>query len=148
MASNPLVNLDWKRWFDRMLPQTLQIALWLLYIDGAFALLDYLDGGGGVFGWSRMRGGLGGLLAPAAIVAHALGGLMIANGRRAGWYLAIFASFSPGLLRALIALNSNGGLGLSWILTQDNFIAFVFEAALVALLIHPMSRNHARRWLR
>lgn len=148
MATNPLARLDWRRWFDRMLPQTLQIALWLLYIDGAFALLDYLDGGGGVYGWSRVRGGFGGLAAAAALMSYALGGLMIANGRRWGWYLAIFASFSPALLRALVAIDSNGALRISWVVTQDNFVSFVFEVALIALLLHPMSRNHARRWLR
>ena len=43
MDRNPLGNLDYRKWFDRMLPQTLQIAMWLLYIDGAFAIINYLD---------------------------------------------------------------------------------------------------------
>lgn len=147
MAANPLANLDWKRWFDRMLPQTLQIGLWLLYIGGAFALLDWLDGAGGIYGTSRLLGGPGGLVAPLAVAAHAAGGLLIANGRRTGWYVALFASFSPVILRALIALRANG-LGMTWIITQDNLIGFVFEAALVALLLHPQSRSYARTWLR
>ncbi|MEY4366184.1 MAG: hypothetical protein RLZZ305_1528 [Actinomycetota bacterium] len=147
MAHNPMAGLDWRRWFDRMLPQTLQIALWLLYIDGLFALLDYLDGTRGIFGWSRLLGGVGGIVAPLAVIAHPLAGVLIANGRRLGWHLGIFAAFSPFVLRVLIALRTSG-LGVSWIVTQDDTIGFVFEAALVVLLFHPMSRGHATRWLR
>lgn len=147
MAQNPLTGLDWRRWFDRMLPQTLQIALWLLYIDGVFALLGYLDGARDIFGWSRLLGGAGGIVAPLAVAAHPLAGVLLANGRRLGWQLGLFAASSPFILRALISLRSNG-LGLTWIVTQDDLIGFVFEAALVVLLLHPMSRSHASRWLR
>ncbi|MFM2046207.1 MAG: hypothetical protein RL383_284 [Actinomycetota bacterium] len=147
MAQNPLTGLDWRRWFDRMLPQTLQIALWLLYIDGVFALLGYLDGARDIFGWSRLLGGAGGIVAPLAVAAHPLAGVLLANGRRLGWQLGLFAASSPFILRALISLRTNG-LGLTWIVTQDDLIGFVFEAALVVLLLHPMSRSHASRWLR
>lgn len=147
MAQNPLTGLDWRRWFDRMLPQTLQIALWFLYIDGVFALLGYLDGARDIFGWSRLLGGAGGIVAPLAVAAHPLAGVLLANGRRLGWQLGLFAASSPFILRALISLRTNG-LGLTWIVTQDDLIGFVFEAALVVLLLHPMSRSHASRWLR
>ena len=72
MAPNPLAGLDWRRWFDRMLPQTLQIALWLLYMDGVFALLDYLDGARDIYGWSRLLGGAGGIVAPLAVIPLAI----------------------------------------------------------------------------
>ena len=36
----------------------------------------------------------------------------------------------------------------NWVVTQNNLISFLFEAALVALLVHPMSRSYATRWLR
>jgi len=147
MPANPLANLDWRRWFDRMLPQTLQIGLWILYIEGAFALLGWLDGANDIYGLSRLIGGLGGIIAPLAVAAHALGGVLMANGRRLGWYVALFAAFSPLILRTLIALRGTG-LGLTWIVTQDSLVNFVFEAALVALLLHPQSRNHAKAWFR
>jgi hypothetical protein len=52
--------LNPKRWFDRMQPQTLQIATWLLYLNGFFALVDLIDGGGylnviRLWGKSRIR---------------------------------------------------------------------------------------------
>ncbi|NBY57458.1 MAG: hypothetical protein EBQ57_03865 [Actinobacteria bacterium] len=46
--------LNFRKWFDRMQPQTLQIATWLLYINGFFALADLLDGGG-VLSYFRYR---------------------------------------------------------------------------------------------
>lgn len=33
--------LDLRKWFDRFQPQTLQIATWLLYLNGLFALVDF-----------------------------------------------------------------------------------------------------------
>ncbi|MEY3691271.1 MAG: hypothetical protein RJB57_926, partial [Actinomycetota bacterium] len=77
MPANPLANLDWRRWFDRMLPQTLQIGLWILYIEGAFALLGWLDGANDIYGLSRLIGGLGGIIAPLSVAAHAIGGVLM-----------------------------------------------------------------------
>ena len=34
-----MLNIDWRKWFDRMQPQTLQIAAMLLYLNGFFALI-------------------------------------------------------------------------------------------------------------
>jgi len=33
-----MLNIDWRKWFDRMQPQTLQISAMLLYLNGFFAL--------------------------------------------------------------------------------------------------------------
>ena len=35
--------LDPRKWFDRMQPQTMQIATWLLYLNGFFALIGFMD---------------------------------------------------------------------------------------------------------
>jgi hypothetical protein len=140
-------GLDWRKWFDRMFPQTLQIAMWLLYIDGAFAFLQFLDRSD-VFGASRLIGFPNSLVALLAVLAFPFGGLLMANGRRIGWLVALFASLSPFILRALLVLRTQSSLGLSWIVTQDNLIGFAFEAALVALLWHPMTQSHVRRWFR
>lgn len=140
-------GLDWHKWFDRMFPQTLQISMWLLYIDGAFAFLQFLDRSD-VFGASRLIGFPNSLVAFLAVVSFPAGGLLMANGRKLGWVLALFASLSPFILRALFVLRADTGLGLSWVVTQDNLIGFAFEAALVALLWHPMTQSHVRRWFR
>lgn len=147
MASPSPRGLDFKKWFDRMLPQTLQIALWLLYIDGAFAILNYLDRAD-VYGVWRFYGGIGGVLAPIACLSFIAGGFLIANGRRLGWYIGIGASVAPFVLRALMKYQHESTLTWNWVVTQNNLISFLFEAALVALLVHPMSRSYATRWLR
>ena len=147
MAPGSFQQLDFRKWFDRMLPQTLQVALWLLYIDGAFAVLGYLDRTD-QYGMWRYYGGIGGILAPLACLAFIAGGFLIANGRRLGWYLGIAASLAPFVLRALYKFEHAHALTLRWVITQDNLISFLFEAALVALLLHPMSRSYAARWLR
>jgi hypothetical protein len=147
MAQNPLRNLDWRKWFDQMLPQTLQVATWLLYINGVFAILDWFDRTD-IYGTWRWYGGLGGVIAPLACLSYVAAGLLMANGRRLGWHLGIAASLSPLALRALLKLQHESGLPLSWVVFQRNLVSFLFEAALLALLLHPMSRAHASRWFR
>ena len=53
--------LDPKRWFDRMQPQTLQIATWLLYLNGLFLFIDVTDMSD-VLGYYRWRYGALGVL--------------------------------------------------------------------------------------
>ena len=144
---NAFSGLDYRKWFDRMFPQTLQIAVWLLYIDGAFAILNYLDRTD-VYGVWRWYGGLGGILAPVACLSFIAGGFLMANGRKLGWWLSVGAAAAPFALRALLKIQHEPALSVSWVITQNNMISFVFEAALLALLVHPMSKNHADRWFR
>ena len=147
MTTHPFHGLDWRKWFDRMFPQTLQIAMWLLYIDGAFAFLQYLDRRD-VYGASRLIGLPNNIVAFASVVAFPLGGLLMANGRKLGWFLSLFAAASPFVLRAMFVAHGGTGLGLTWVVTQDNLIGFAFEAALLALLWHPQTQVHVRRWFR
>jgi hypothetical protein len=144
-------NLDSRKWFDRMQPQTLSIATWLLYFDGVFALVGFLDRSGE---WGVMRG-LGGLyllIGLTTIVSYVAGPFLMANGKRLGWYIAVAASFSPFVLRFLINLNFNSSVGAGWslryIITSNDTIGFMFEAALCALLLHTMSRKYSTMWLR
>jgi len=134
-----------------MLPQTLQVALWLLYIDGVYAALDLLDRTNAI-GYLRSRGGLFVGLSFVACVSYIAGGFLIANGRRLGWYLGVGASFSPIVLRFVMAFDLHSTYHASMTLRSQIFgnslISFAFEAALAALLLHPQSRHHAKTWLR
>lgn len=133
-----------------MLPQTLAIALWLLYIDGAFVIVDFIDMRSEI-GILRASGGVFSLFALVSCLAYLAGGFLMANSKLLGWYIAVFASVSPLLCRFLAAqrLSEVGyDTTLRTRLMGSNSIGFLFEAALVALLLHPMSRVHARRWFR
>lgn len=147
MLQNAFKNLDRKKWFDRMQPQTLAIATWLLYLDGVFATLRYLDNQG-LEGLVRTTA-FGKLLAFVACVAYLAGGFLMANGKKFGWYVALAASFSPFILRAYVKVQwSELPIAFSWVLKGQSLVNFAFEAALCALLLHEMTRTYVNRWLR
>ena len=131
------------KWFDRMQPQTLQIASWLLYINGFFALVELIDGGD-VLHYFRERYALGFFFGLAVVAAYGAGAYLMANERRLGWQLAIVAAASPFVL-TFIAYSQ---LDAPWRyrLFGASFLSFAFDAALLALLLHPQSREHQRIW--
>ena len=145
MFSYAFSDLDTRKWIDRMHPQTLAIATWLLYFDAVFALLGFIDRNN-EFGLLRTMGGLHVLFALAAIALFPLSGFLMANGKLLGWYVAVAASFSPFASRLLIALEYDASL--RFILTGGRTLNFLFEAALIALLLHGMTRSYVRTWLR
>ncbi len=107
--------METRRWTNPTQPQTLQIAVFLLYINSAF-LAFY----GGIFdplGLLLIAGGVG-------------GGFGIANEKRWGYMLSLVVAGARVLLLA-------GGI-----------IGLMFEIALVALLLHPQSRDYQRIWFR
>ena len=118
--------METRRWLNPSQPQTLQIAVFLLYINAFFSVL------GGYLGW--IPWGI------ALIVCMVGGGFGIANEQKWGYGLGLAAAFSPFALRWLF-------LGPSHVLGA-NFINLMFEVALVALLLHPMSRDYERIWFK
>lgn len=136
--------LDFRKWFDRMQPQTLQIATWLLYINGFFALIGFL-GSDDWIGIARSSKGLLGVAVGLVVIAgYVAGGFLMANDRRLGYRLALVGAFSPFALRIWILWGYD--FGLFDIITGRNFIGFLFDVALCALLLHRQSREHERLW--
>ena len=148
-----MATLDPRKWFDRMQPQTLQIATWLLYLNGFFALISVSDKTG-YLGYIRFRFGVGLLIGLVTVAIHILGGFLMANDRKLGYRLAIVAAFSPFILRsiAMSDLRANFDLSLSlmdFVLARPlggGVLTIIFDAALVALLLHRQSRDHQRIW--
>ena len=91
-------SIDFKKWFDRFQPQTLQIATWLLYISGVFMLIDLGNRGSWVW-FAKEKYGIGLFVVLVLVACHALGGLLMANDRKLGYWLALVAAFSPFALR-------------------------------------------------
>jgi predicted ferric reductase len=147
MSNSAFSQLDFRKWFDRMQPQTVAIATWLLYIDGVFNFLHYLDKNE-VYGAWRWNGGPMSLVALLAALAFPIGGFLIANGKKFGWYIALVAAFSPFFLRIMWRLLENDMMTVKDIVIGSTFVNFMFEAALPALLLHPMSRSYVKTWLR
>ena len=137
--------LDPRKWFDRMQPQTMQIATWLLYLNGFFALIGFMDKSDWI-GFARVdKGALGSLIGLVVVASFIGGGYLMANDRKIGYRLALIAAFSPFILRIWI-LWSYPGSGAIDKITGNDTIGFIFEAALCALLLHPQSREHQRLW--
>ena len=112
------------RWFNQGHPQTLQTAVILLYLNGVLGLL---------------LGSYGGLLVCVAMVVGAFG---IANDKKWGYGLSIAAA-------ALDVLYIFKEWGIGEALTNFNpLLSVMIGGALVALLLHPMSRNYQRIWFR
>lgn len=109
-----------------MQPQTLQIAVFLLYIDAAFLLL--YGAFASVIGLALISGSVG-------------AGYGVANERRWGYGLAI-AIAVLGLLPYGLLLLRGGNLFGSPVL------GLMFAAAKFALLVHPQSRNYQRIWFK
>ena len=91
-------SIDFRKWFDRFQPQTLQIATWLLYISGVFMLIDLGNRGSWVW-FAKERYGIGLFVVLVLVACHALGGLLMANDRKLGYWLALVAAFSPFVVR-------------------------------------------------
>jgi len=108
-----------RQWTNPSQPQTLQIAVFLLYMNAVFALLF---------------GGLGSIYGLMIIAGGVAGGFGIAQEKRWGYGVALAVALLPFVLiiagKALIS----GVIGL------------MFDIVLVALLLHPQSREYQRIW--
>ncbi|MBV9661651.1 MAG: hypothetical protein JO337_10890 [Acidimicrobiales bacterium] len=109
------------RWIDKTQPQTLMMATLIMYINAAFGLLD------GMVVWFPL-----GTVLVVGQVAAAIG---IANEKKWGYWLGV-------VLTALF---------LAYIILHFSFFAIInllFGGALLALLLHPQSREYRRVWFR
>ena len=113
-----------KRWFDPSQPQTLQIAIILEYLNAGLAILFLLLG---------MKAIIPALLSTAVLAAGGVGATGIANENRWGYNLSIGASAAYLALTLILGLFFGGEL---------NILNLILSIALVALLLHPMSRSY------
>lgn len=121
--------METRRWTNPTQPQTLQIAVYLLYINAVLSAL------------------LGAIVSPLGLVlviGQAGAGFGIANERRWGYWLGV-AIATLGLVPFVLAVVSDG---IGTALSIDFLISLLMPAALFALLLHPTSREYQRVWFR
>jgi hypothetical protein len=106
-----------QRFFDPSQPQTLQMATLVLYFQGVFYFLALI------------------LLYAAGYGAAGYG---IANGKKWGYGLAL----AVGVLRLVDLFH---GSTLDWVI-RHNTIDLMFSVALLALVLHPQSREYQKIW--
>jgi hypothetical protein len=96
--------------------------------------------------WDAIAGFLFGMIAQSfllgmiTIIALAAGGFGIANEKRWGYTLAVGAA----VFQVLMLFSVAGGDVLRFPLILN----FFFDGALVALLLHPQSREYQRIWFK
>jgi hypothetical protein len=120
-----LSGMQTRRWVDPSQPQTLQIAVFLLYAQAALLLLfgAFLS----LIGLALIAGGIG-------------AGYGIANEHKWGYGLGLLVAFFPFIARVIF-----GGPGDIF---GTDLISLMFEIALVVLLLHPQSREYERIWFK
>ena len=126
--------MERRRWLNQSQPQTLVIACFLLYINAAFAVLNLLRAGSSTIS----LGGWGTAYFVVTIGGGVAGGFGVANERKWGYFLAVVTSFAPFVLALLAGANPFG----------VDVITLLFEIALVALLLHPQSREYQKVWFK
>ena len=109
------------RWLDRTQPQTLFMAVILLYISSAFSLLSGI-----------------GLLTLVIAAGGVAAGWAIANEKKWGYALGIAMAVLPFALQLAFLGNP----------FATDLISLMFEIALLALLLHPQSREYQRIWFK
>jgi hypothetical protein len=119
-----LSAMQTRRWLDPSQPQTLQIAVFLLYAQAVVSLL-----------FSPFL-----VLLLVAKLAGIPAGYGIANERKWAYGLGIIVAFSPFIVRIIY-------YGINRVLSTD-LISLMFEVALVLLLLHPQSREYERIWFK
>jgi hypothetical protein len=116
--------MEGRRWFNQSLPQTLQIAIMLLYIRGFF------------LGLRLLLGGVSFSLIYLAFVAVAAGHFYAGTGIASEQRTAYMVGFGVAIVGVLIDL------------LRGDIFGLLFAIALVALLVHPQSQEHQRIWFR
>jgi hypothetical protein len=124
------MGMERRRWLNPTQPQTLQIGVMLLYVNAALGLL------------SLIVGGAAGLFGIVIIAAEILGAYGIANERKWGYIVGVAAAFLP-LVLLILAIVAGASLVLGL-----GVIGIIFQIALVALLLHPQSREYQRIWFK
>ena len=119
-----------QRYFDPSQPQTLQIATLLLYLDAVFALLA--------------------LNSISLLFAGAYGGAGygMANGKKWGYGLGV-AVAGLGLVRLFVYVQLSPLAFASRsidVVLRIHTIELMFAVALLALLLHPQSREYQKIW--
>lgn len=120
--------MEARQWTNPRQPQTLYIGVFLLYANAFFALL------------AMVRFGIFPPLTLAVVAGSIAGGWGIANERKWGYALGVAMAFAPFVLRVLY-----GGANA---LVSTDLLNLMFEIALVALLLHPQSRDYQRTWFK
>ena len=122
-----MTAMERRRFINPAQPQTLVIAVYLLYFHAGFLLFALLVSG--TFPLIELGLVVGGFVA----------GYGISNEFKWAYALGIVMAILPFILRFWITGNP---------FSTPSLLNLMFEIALVALLLHPQSRDYQRIWFK
>jgi hypothetical protein len=117
--------METRQWTNPRHPQTLQIAVFLLYANAVFGILFQEP--------FRIFPSFVGFL---VVAAYAAGGFGVANDRNWGYFASV------GVAALVVVATVIGGIALLGI------INLMFDVALLVLLLHPQSRSYQQIWFK
>jgi hypothetical protein len=116
-----------RRFLNQYQPQTLVMGTMLCYLEAVFGFLF------GMVAFSR-------LFVLITLVGLVAGGFGIANEKKWGYTVAVASSILQ--LAMLVLVLGSHVLDFGWVIT------LMFDVALVALLLHPQSREYQKIWFK
>ena len=147
--------MEQRRFFNPSQPQTLQVAVFLLYANVVVGLL-FRTGNQGEFGlaaWSLFRSPsgfetarlIGNLLAIGFLLGSAACAYLIANEKRIGWKMGVVVAAAPLVAKFIIlTIGYPARAGLADVID----ISLLFDIALLALLLHSQTRAYEKIWFK
>ena len=120
-------------WYNPFLPQTLMIGVSILYFRAVFGL---------IFSLGRID-----LLTLAILAGYVLGAFGIANLRWWGILVGVISVGFTFIHVTFIALEAGASIFdvVGYFFRTENLIGTLFDIAIIALLLHPMSMHFAKR---
>lgn len=131
-----------RRWVNPYQPQTMQIAIYLLYFRAVLLLVFGFSGAEKIALADLLFAGAHSWLQVVLAGAGALAGYGIANEKRAAYGLGVGVALVPIALRLYVSLRFDVGP------LEYDVLGLMFDVALVALLLHPQSRDYQRIWFK
>jgi hypothetical protein len=147
--------VEQRRFFNPTQPQTLQVAVFLLYANVLFALL-FRTGDRGVYAlsaFSLTRGNLsastatliGNLLTIFVVGGSFAAAYLMANEKKVGWRLGVAVAAAPLIALVILILI---GYPRRLPLFDAIDINLLFDVALLVLLLHDQTRSYERLWFK
>lgn len=137
-----------RRWTNQSLPQTLQIAVFLLYAGVVFVFLGSSKTGiglaiaGNSFSSIDTANQIENIAQLFIAVGGAFAGYFIANEKKNGYFVGLGVAALPLLAKLLIMVRFSIGL------FDFDLVGLMFEIAMFALLVHPQSRSYVKLWFK
>ena len=143
-----------RRYFNQSQPQTMQIAVFLLYANAVLGLILSSDNrflfevaaGSLLRTSSDLTRLIGLLLALGFIVGSAAAAYLIANEKRIGYTLGLVVAAAP--LVATVLIVTIGWPGRIRVIDAIVDIGFIFDVALLVLLLHQQTRSYQKIWFK